>query len=295
MLKPYFKSKDKNFYLLHGDTMKLLSNFEHKFDMIFADPPYFLSNNGISVQSGKMVSVNKGKWDKSKGFDFVNDFNREWLTLARDKLKNNGTIWISGTMHNIFSVGQILTELDYRILNVVTWQKTNPPPNLSCRYFTHSTEFIVWARKEKKVPHYYNYELMKELNGNKQMKDVWPLPAIARWEKSCGKHPTQKPLSVLTRIILASTKPNAWILDPFTGSSTTGIAANLLNRRFLGIDQEKEFLDISKKRKLEIENPQIAGTYKQKIRGFNDKNQLDLFLSEEPENIGYEEANELRF
>lgn len=286
MLKPYFKSDDKNFYLLHGDTMKLLPQFEHKFDMIFADPPYFLSNDGISIQSGKVVSVNKGKWDKSKGFEFINDFNRQWLSLARDKMKENATIWISGTMHNIFSIGQILTELDFKILNTITWQKTNPPPNLSCRYFTHSTEFIIWARKNKKTPHYFNYELMKQLNGNKQMRDVWTLPAIARWEKSCGKHPTQKPLSVLTRLILASTKPDAWILDPFAGSSTTGIAANLTNRRYLGIDQDELFLEISKNRKLEIENPRIAASYKQKIRGFNNNNELTLFLQEES-NIEY--------
>lgn len=278
MLKPYFKSEDKNFYLLHGDTMKLLSEFEHKFDMVFADPPYFLSNNGLSIQNGQIVSVNKGKWDKSEGFEFINNFNRKWLSLVRDKMKDDATIWISGTMHNIFSVGQILTELGFKILNVITWEKTNPPPNFSCRYFTHSTEQIIWARKHEKIPHYFNYELMKELNDNKQMKDVWKLPAIAPWEKSCGKHPTQKPLSVLTRLILASTKPNAWILDPFTGSSTTGIAANLANRRFLGIDQEEEFLEISKNRKLEIQNPEIAEKYKSKISGFIDKSQFNEFL-----------------
>jgi len=282
MLKPYFKSKDKDFYLLHGNTMELLPKFEHKFDMVFADPPYFLSNDGLSIQSGKIVSVNKGKWDKSEGFAFVNDFNRKWLSLVRNKMKDNATIWISGTMHNIFSIGQILTELDFKILNVITWEKNNPPPNFSCRFFTHSTEQIIWARKNEKVPHYFNYELMKQLNGDKQMKDVWKLPAIAPWEKSCGKHPTQKPLSVLTRLILASTKPNAWILDPFAGSSTTGIAANLANRRFLGIDQEEEFLEISKNRKLEIANNKIAANYRQKIKGFNDEKELELFLFEEP-------------
>ena len=281
-MKPYYKSKDKNFYLLQGDSMDLMPKFDHQFDMIFADPPYFLSNNGLSIQSGQIVSVNKGTWDKSEGFDFINNFNRNWLKLAREKLKDNGTIWISGTYHNIFSIGQILQELNFKILNVISWEKSNPPPNFSCRYFTHSTELIIWARKKEKVPHYYNYELMKELNGNKQMKDVWKLPAIARWEKSCGKHPTQKPLSVLTRIILASTKPNAWILDPFTGGSTTGIAANLVNRRFLGIDMEAEFLEISKNRKLEIENEKTAALYRQKIRGFNNKKQLELFVIEEP-------------
>lgn len=292
MIKPYFKSSDKNFYLLHGNTMELLPQFEHKFDMVFADPPYFLSNNGLSIQNGQIVSVNKGKWDKSEGFEFINDFNRKWLSLVRDKMKEDATIWISGTMHNIFSVGQILTELGFKILNIITWEKTNPPPNFSCRYFTYSTEQIIWARKNEKVPHYFNYDLMKQLNGNRQMKDVWTLPAIAPWEKSCGKHPTQKPLSVLTRLILASTKPNAWILDPFAGSSTTGIAANLLNRRYLGIDQEEDFLLISKNRKLEIENKKLAAKYKEKISGFNTKNELELFLFKEPKT---EYGTELNF
>lgn len=274
MIIPYFKSSDKNFYLLHGDTMELLPQFEHKFDMVFADPPYFLSNDGLSVQNGQIVSVNKGKWDRSEGFEYINNFNRKWLSLVRDKMKDDATIWISGTMHNIFSVGQILTELGFKILNIITWVKTNPPPNFSCRYFTYSTEQIIWTRKYKKTPHYFNYELMKQINGNKQMKDVWTLPAIASWEKSCGKHPTQKPLSVLTRLILASTQPNAWILDPFTGSSTTGIAANLSDRRFLGIDREVEFLEMSRSRKLEIENVQIAENYRRRIADFSHYNNM---------------------
>lgn len=251
--------------------MELLPNINFQFDMIFADPPYFLSNGGISVQSGKQVSVNKGDWDKSHGFDADNEFNYKWLKLCREKLKENGTIWISGTYHNIFSVAQMLNKLDFKILNCITWAKTNPPPNLSCRFFTHSTEFILWARKSKKVPHYFNYELMKEINGGTQMRDLWSLPSIAKWEKSCGKHPTQKPLPLLARIILASTKENGWILDPFAGSSTTGIAASLLGRRFLGIDQETEFLELSKSRREEIENPQIRSTYREKILKYSDK------------------------
>lgn len=278
MIEPFYKSEDKTFYLLKGDTFDLLESFEHKFDLVFADPPYFLSNNGLTFQNGKIMSVNKGSWDKSEGFEYVNEFNRKWLSLIREKMKENATIWISGTMHNIFSVGQLLTELNFKILNIITWEKTNPPPNFSCKSFTHSTEHIIWARKNEKVSHYFNYELMKELNDNKQMKDVWQLPAIASWEKSCGKHPTQKPLSLLTRIILASTKPNAWILDPFTGSSTTGIAANLANRRFLGIDQEEDFLKISKNRKLEIENLETAEIYKKKIAGFIHKKQFTEYL-----------------
>lgn len=261
----YYRSEDKNFTLLQGDCIKLLNSFDFKFDMIFADPPYFLSNGGISYQSGKIVSVDKGEWDKSRGRERDNAFNFNWLNACREKLTDNGTIWISGTYHNIFSVANTLTELGYKILNVITWAKTNPPPNISCRYFTFSTEFIIWARKSSKVPHYYNYALMKEMNSGKQMTDVWHLPAIARWEKSCQKHPTQKPLSLLTRIILASTKEGDWVLDPFAGSSTTGIAANLFGRRYLGIEQEVEFLEISKARKMEIENTETAIAYKEKI------------------------------
>lgn len=254
MIPSHYKSPDRDFTLLRGDCVSLLRTFDFEFDMIFADPPYFLSNDGISVQSGKVVSVNKGDWDRSRGGDADEAFTREWISEARKKLAPAGTIWISGTYHNIFSVAKILKEQCFKILNVVTWAKTNPPPNLSCRYFTHSSEFVIWARKFEKVPHYFNYELMRELNAGKQMRDVWNLPAIAPWEKSCGKHPTQKPLPLLARIILASTRERAWILDPFAGSSTTGIAANLLNRRFLGIEREENFLEISRSRKIEILN-----------------------------------------
>ncbi len=266
MIKSYYKSPDRAFTLLYGDSFKLLREFDFKFSCIFADPPYFLSNGGISVQSGKIVSVDKGEWDKGKSQQEMMEFNMEWLGLCRDKLKDNGTIWISGTYHNIFSVANCLTELGYKILNVVTWAKTNPPPNISCRYFTYSTEFIIWARKSEKRPHYFNYGLMKQINGDKQMTDVWYLPAIARWEKSCGKHPTQKPLALLARIIMASTKPGEWVLDPFCGSSTTGIAANLLGRRYLGIDQEQKYLEISKNRREELENQQTYQKYRSKIK-----------------------------
>jgi len=266
MVTPYYKSANRDFTLLKGDCFELLQQFDFKFDMIFADPPYFLSNDGISVQSGKIVSVNKGDWDKGGTPEYIYDFNLKWLSLCRDKLKENGTVWISGTYHNIFSVANALTELGYKILNVVTWVKTNPPPNISCRYFTYSTEFIIWARKSQKKPHQFNYELMKKLNDNKQMTDVWRLPAIAPWEKSCGKHPTQKPLALLTRIILASTNPKSWILDPFSGSGTTGIAANLVGRRYLGIELQTDFAEMSKMRREEIETSQKYNEYRNKIK-----------------------------
>ncbi|MBR2101912.1 MAG: site-specific DNA-methyltransferase [Prevotella sp.] len=266
VITPYFRSSDRAFTLLQGDCFELLPKFNFHFDMIFADPPYFLSNDGISVQAGKIVSVNKGEWDRGGTPEQINDFNKKWIGLCRDKLKDNGTIWISGTYHNIFSVANSLTELGFKILNVVTWAKTNPPPNISCRYFTYSTEFIIWARKTAKRPHRFNYELMKHLNDDKQMTDVWRLPAIAPWEKSCGKHPTQKPLALLTRIILASTEKDSWILDPFAGSSTTGIAANLVGRRYLGIEKEIEFAEMSRNRRLEIDNNKTYGDYRSKIK-----------------------------
>lgn len=265
MIIPFYKSDNRDFTIVHGDCFDVLPQFDFKFDMIFADPPYFLSNGGISYQAGKVVCVDKGDWDKGGSPESIMEFNRQWLSLCREKLKDNGTIWISGTHHNIFSIANVLTELGYKILNVITWAKTNPPPNISCRFFTYSTEFIIWARKCPKVPHKYNYELMKAINEGKQMTDVWRLPAIARWEKSCGKHPTQKPLALLTRIILASTDEHDWILDPFAGSSTTGVAASLCCRRFLGIEQEESFASLSRLRRKELDNLTISSSYKRKL------------------------------
>lgn len=265
MLKSYYKSPNKDFTLIQGDCVETLSKIDFNFDMVFADPPYFLSNGGISYQSGKIVCVDKGQWDKLSTNENMDAFNLRWLSACREHMKDSASIWISGTHHNIFSVQQQLLKLGFKILNIITWVKTNPPPNISCRYFTYSTEFIIWARKSPKVAHYYNYELMKQLNGGKQMTDVWQLPAISRWEKSCGKHPTQKPLSILARLIQASTKPNAWILDPFNGSATTGIAANLLGRQYLGLEIEEDFLAMSKARREELEDREIRNAYLAKL------------------------------
>ena len=287
MIPSYYKSNSGDFTLIQGDCIETLSKFKFDFDMVFADPPYFLSNGGISYQSGKIVCVDKGEWDKATTLEDMDTFNLKWLTEVRNHMKDNATIWISGTHHNIFSVQQQLIKLGFKILNVITWAKTNPPPNISCRYFTYSTEFIIWARKSPKVPHYFNYSLMKELNENKQMTDVWQLPAMGRWEKSCGKHPTQKPLSILARIIQASTKQNAWILDPFSGSATTGIAACLLGRKYLGLEIEENFLMIGRQRREEIENLSIRENYlerlaKMKIASLDNKS----FLSEN-NNLNY--------
>ena len=250
--KTYFK--DGSFKLINDDTFNALEKFEEKiFDMIFADPPYFLSNNGITCSGGKMVSVNKGIWDKSLSVKEKHDFNKKWIKECYRVLKDNGTIWISGTLHNIYSIGMALEEEGFKIINNITWQKTNPPPNLACKTFTHSTETILWAKKDLKKSNYtFNYDLMKKLNDNKQMRDVWTTSLTKPSEKKQGKHPTQKPLEILNRIILASTKENDLILDPFCGSSTTGIAAVKLNRRYIGIDNEKEYLDLSIRRYQEI-------------------------------------------
>ena len=239
--------KEKNIILFLDDTFERLQKISiESVDMVFADPPYFLSNNGISCSGGKAVSVNKGDWDKGLNFEDKHNFNRNWLRLAKKILKPNGTIWISGTFHNIFSVGVALEQEGYKILNNITWQKTNPPPNLSCRYFTHSTETILWARKnEKKAHHFFNYKLMKEMNGGKQMKDVWTGNLTSKKEKIYGKHPTQKPLYLLKKIILASTYENDIVLDPFCGSSTTGVACKILNRKFIGIDNNEDYLKLS--------------------------------------------------
>lgn len=250
--KYYFETD--NFKLIYNDIFKAIKKVEDKsIDMIFADPPYFLSSDGITCSGGKMVSVNKGEWDKTLSIKEKHKFNKKWIKECYRILKDNGTIWISGTLHNIYSIGMALEEEEFKIINNITWQKTNPPPNLACKTFTHSTETILWARKDlKNIKYTFNYEIMKKLNNNKQMKDVWTTSLTRPSEKKQGKHPTQKPLEILDKIILASTNENDLVLDPFCGSSTTGISAVKLNRRYIGIDNEKEYLEISKKRFEEI-------------------------------------------
>ena len=239
---------------------------DNSIDAIFADPPYFLSNGGISVQNGKQVCVDKGDWDKGGTPEYIYEFNRNWLSLCRSKLKDDGTIWISGTHHNIHVVMRCLQELGYKVLNTITWQKTDPPPNLSCKYFNFSTELIIWARKHVQKTHKFNYETMKQLNGGTQMTDVWRIPAVGKWEKNQGKHPTQKTLRLLYRIILASTNEGDTILDPFSGSGTTGIAANLLGRKYIGIEQDKKFCELSLSRRAALEDPEERKKLSEKMR-----------------------------
>lgn len=248
----YYYEKD-NFKLIQGDSFKILKNISpNSIDMIFADPPYFLSGDGITCNAGKMVSVKKGEWDKKIDIKEKHKFNKQWIRLCKNILKDNGTIWISGTMHNIYSIGMALEEEGFKIINNITWKKLNPPPNISCRAFTHSTETILWAKKNN-FKHKFNYNIMKELNNGKQMKDVWETSLTKPSEKKCGKHPTQKPIELLEKIILSSTDENDLILDPFNGSGTTGIVANRLNRKYIGIEIEKEYLDLTIRRK-ESEN-----------------------------------------
>ena len=258
----YYDDSEHSVRLLQGDCIEILNRArENSVDMIFADPPYFLSNGGFTCHAGRMVSVNKGKWDESKGTIENHKFNLEWLKACKRVLKPNGTIWVSGTTHIVYSIGFAMQELGYKILNDIIWYKHNASPNLSCRYFTHSHETIIWAAKSDKSKHKFDYQLMKQIAGGKQMRslwrdisvedkpqDIWSIPTPKKIEKIFGKHPTQKPIELLRRIVLASTQEGDLVVDPFCGSSTTGVAAVTLNRRYVGIDFEAEYLDLSKKR-----------------------------------------------
>lgn len=260
--KIYFQ--DQDFTLLKGDSFLLLKKLEPKsVDMIFADPPYFLSSGGISCKSGKQVSVNKGAWDLSKTIEDRIKYHRKWVALCREILKDNGTIMISATLHSVYAIGVALELEGYSIINNIIWRKTNPAPNLACRCFTHSTETVIWARKQltakKKGKHYFNYEAMKEENGGKQMKDVWDFPepeildiaTAPKSEKKMGHHPTQKPIKLLERLITAASKEGDLILDPFNGSGTTGVVASSMNRKYIGIELDENYLELTKQRYLE--------------------------------------------
>jgi site-specific DNA-methyltransferase (adenine-specific) len=253
--KPYFQNG--NFVLYHGDSIELLKQLApNSVDMVFADPPYNLSNGGFSVHAGRMVSVNKGTWDVSKGFEDDYSFHYRWMDAVRRVLKPEGTLWVSGTYHSIYQCGHALQALGYHILNDISWFKPNASPNLSCRFFTASHETLIWARKEKKAKHKFNYDLMKEGHWPEdqlkkpglQMRSVWAMGTPKPEEKKYGKHPTQKPIALLKRIVLASTSQSDVVLDPFTGSSTTGLAAITQGRKFIGIDLERSYLDLSIKR-----------------------------------------------
>lgn len=246
------------FALFQANSIEFLKKLpENSIDMIFADPPYNLSNGGFSVHAGKRVSVNKGSWDVSRGVEDDMEFHLSWIKQCYRVLKPNGTIWISGTYHSIYQCGFALQMLGYKILNDISWFKPNAAPNLSGRYFTASHETLLWARKDPNGKHTFNYQAMKNglwheadfiKKATKQMRSVWAIGTPKADEKTFGKHPTQKPLALLDRIVLASTNVGDIILDPFTGSSTTGISAAKHGRKFIGIDMDKDYLDLSIKR-----------------------------------------------
>ena len=239
----------ENYKLLLGDCLEELASLEKgSIAMIFADPPYKLSNDGMTCKSGKMASVNKGAWDKSEGFETDYEFTKKWLKACDRVLEENGTMWISGTYHIIHSIGFALQEMGYYIINEIAWTKPNAAPNMGCRCFTASQETLLWVKKNKKATHVFNYKRMKALNGDKQMRSVWEIPTTPKREKAFGYHPTQKPKELLFRCIVASTNESATILDPFCGSGTTGVVAVENGRNFIGIDKAEEYLETTAKR-----------------------------------------------
>lgn len=264
-MTPLYQTENKEFTLFLGNAMELVGNIDAKVDMIFADPPYFLSRNVSVCINGTWKSFEKGEWDRVTSQEKINAFNKNWLFACRNVLKESGTIFVTGTYHNIFSVATCMVELGYKILNIIVWQKSDAKPTLSRKYFNFTTEYIIWARKNENVSHYFNCDLMEQLNGGSRMSDVWRIPILSSWEMKYGKHPTQKPLRLLYRIILATTHDGDVILDPFAGSCTTGIAANLLGRKFIGIDQSVDYLKYGIRRKQEINDPLTARLIKQKI------------------------------
>jgi site-specific DNA-methyltransferase (adenine-specific) len=262
----YYQSDDKRFSLHQGDCREVLAGLpEESVDLIFADPPYFLSNGGVTCQSGKMVSVHKGKWDVSQGVEENHAFNHSWLAACKRVLKPNGSIFVSGTRHVIYSVGFAMQQLGFKILNDIAWYKVTPPPNLSCRYFTHATETILWAGRDGKTKHFFAYADMKQENGGKQMQSLWSLRPPLKAEKRFGKHPTQKPLALLERIIRAASEPGALVVDPFSGSATTGVASARLGRSFLGIEMESEYLQLAINRYEDLDG-EVAATRPSRAR-----------------------------
>jgi len=276
-MEPYFSKKNVRIY--NDDVVKVLNALPDKcIDLIFVDPPYNLSNGGFTCHAGKRVSVNKGKWDKSKGIEEDFNFHYKWIEACNRVLKPNGSLWISGTYHSIYTCGYILQQQGWHFINDICWYKPNAAPNLACRMFTASHETLIWVRKNKRAKHFFNYDLVKTMDWkedflkkpNKQMRSVWAISTPKNGEKKYGKHPTQKPEALLERIILACSQENDIILDPFCGSATTGVAALKNNRKFVGIDAEKEYLD-------RIAIPRIKDVFKQtKLFSFKEKIKLSV-------------------
>ena len=248
--EPIYSDESGQVRLYRADCRELLPQLvEHgSIDLVFADPPYFLSDGGMTCHAGRMVPVDKGAWDRPGTVESMHAFNLSWVMLCRDSLGPDGSLWVSGTRHVIFSVGFAMQQAGMKLLNEICWEKPNPPPNLSCRYFTHSAEILLWAARNTRSRHVFNYPEMRDEAGGKQMKSVWRLPAPGRGEKSFGRHPTQKPLALLRRIITACTRPGDLVVDPFAGSGTTGVAALGLGRRFIGVERDPTFTDLAVRR-----------------------------------------------
>ena len=257
-----WRSGDEQSVLYCGDGLDLMAAIPaDSVDCIWTDPPYLLSNDGVTCIAGKRVSVNKGDWDRSGGIENDHEFNLAWLRECYRILKPAGTIWVTGTLHIYLSVGMALMQSGFRILNDIVWEKNNPPPNLGCRCFAHSTETLLWATKAPKGSKHrytFNYQEMKAENGGKQMKTVWRLPAAGKDEKRYGKHPTQKPLVLIDRCLRASTNPGDLVVDPFAGSFTTGVAAIKLGRRFIGSELVEEYAEVGAKRLREVEETNLS-------------------------------------
>ena len=327
-----FSSDTPFLRLYHGNSLELLDAIAAKypdgrFDAIFADPPYFLSNGGITCHAGKMVKVDKGDWDVSRGPEMNHEFNREWLLRCQKVLKPNGTIWVTGTHHIIFSIGYALQQLGFKILNDIAWEKPNPPPNLSCRYFTHSTETVLWAAKSCESRHTFNYDAMRAVTG-KQMKtvwrglgdedrglkiedgtktpsspgstpssilhppsslgNVWTMTAPGSDEKTHGKHPTQKPVALVERCLLASTNEGDLVLDPFLGNGTTAVASVRLKRGCVGVELDLHHVEIAARRadreiiEIWLRHFRIRVEITVTRRGELHESQTDLFRSHFP-------------
>lgn len=217
-------------------------------DVVFADPPYRLSTGGVTVKSGRLASVNKGAWDRSGGLREDHMFNLRWLKAARRILKPDGTLWVSGTQHIIFSLGFALQQLGFRIINDLIWHKPNATPNALHTTFTHSHETLLWASKDKGVRHTFNYDLINSPDPAGQVSSVWRMRTVPKAEKLHGYHPTQKPLRLVRRALLASTHEGALVFDPFAGSGTTAVAAKELSRFFVGAELEKEYAKLAARR-----------------------------------------------
>ena len=240
--------------IINGDSLKELKKIpDESFDLIFSDPPYNLQlrNQLIRPDRSKVDAVND-KWDQFENFKVYDDFTMNWLSECRRILKKNGSIWVIGSYHNIFRVGTKIQDLGFWILNDVIWNKNNPMPNFRGTRFTNAHETLIWASKDKNSKYTFNYQSLKCLNDDLQMRSTWNLPICNGNErlKEKGKkvHSTQKPESLLHRILLASTNKNDLILDPFLGSGTTAVVAKKLGRIFYGIEKDKKYFNAANKR-----------------------------------------------